>query len=388
MSDVATVFAIHQSRFAAPGVAFQAPGRVNLIGEHTDTSEGYVMPAALDLRTLSVMSPRTDGIANIYSAHFDEQVSIDLQHLPSSPRRHWSDYPTGVFWSLRERGVTFGGFDLTLAGNVPTGSGLSSSASLEVAVAVAVLARAGVQLAKSEIAKLCQFAENHFVGAQSGIMDQCASCCGVKGHALLLDCRTLDYEALPLPEQVLLVICNSMVKHSVSDGGEYNERRAEVEEGVRILKQQYPEMKTLRDVSEEQLQAGKNGMPEHVFRRCFHVVTENHRVLQAADALRKHDFFSFGKRMYEAHNSMRDNYAASCGEADTLVKLAANQPGCYGARITGAGFGGCTVNLVAAEYAERFVENLRTGYLQATGICAEIYLSRASDGAGALLEKS
>ncbi len=385
MADVSRVIAMHQSRFGAQGVIFQAPGRVNLIGEHTDTSEGHVMPAALDLRTLSVLSPRTDSIANIYSENFREQVSIDLQKLPSSPRQHWSDYPTGVLWSLRQRGIPCGGFDLTLAGNVPSGSGLSSSASVEVAVAVAVLDRAGAQLAKPEIAKLCQFAENNFVGAQSGIMDQFASCCGVEGHALLLDCRTLDYEALPLPEQVLLVICNSMVKHSLSDGGEYNERRAEVEEGVRILKRYYPEMQTLRDVNEEQLQASKNKMPEHVFLRCLHVVTENRRVLQAAEALREHDFSSFGKRMYEAHNSMRDNYAASCAETDTLVELAAKQPGCYGARITGAGFGGCTVNLVAAEHSEKFVENLRAGYFQATGIHAEIYLSRASDGAGPLL---
>ena len=163
------------------------------------------------------------------------------------------------------------------------------------------------------------------------------------------------------------------------------ETSAEVEEGVRILKRCYPEMRTLRDVSEEQLQASKKEMPEHVFRRCLHVVTENRRVLRAAEALREHDFASFGKRMYEAHASMRDNYAASCAETDILVELAAKQRGCYGARITGAGFGGCTVNLVAAEHSEKFVENLRAGYLQATGIRAEIYLSRASSGAGPLL---
>ena len=214
--------ATHEKRFGTIGAVFQAPGRVNLIGEHTDTSEGYVMPAALDLRTVSTLSPRTDSIANIHSTNFDEQISLDLQQIPAGPRSHWSDYPTGVLWSLKKHGVSCGGFDMTLTGNVPIGSGLSSSASVEVAVAVAVLAHANTTLPKPEIAKLCQYAENNFVGAQSGIMDPFSSCCGVEGHALLLDCRSLEYETLPLPKQVMVVICNSMVKHSLSDGGAYN----------------------------------------------------------------------------------------------------------------------------------------------------------------------
>ncbi|MHB8301676.1 MAG: galactokinase [Acidobacteriaceae bacterium] len=383
-SNFVSIAAMHANRFGAPGVAWQAPGRVNLIGEHTDTSEGYVMPAALDLRTVSVLSGRADSKVQIYSANLSEQIGLDLRQLPERPRQHWSDYPAGVLWALRKRGIVCDGFDMTVSGNVPTGSGLSSSASLEVAVAVAVLAHAGVALAKPEIAKICRTAENDFVGAQSGIMDQFASCCGVKDHAILLDCRSLEYEALPLPEQVVLVICNSMVKHSVSGGGEYNRRRAEVEEGLRLLKKHYPRIDTLREVDEAELRALASGMQDDVFRRCLHVVTENRRTLRAADALRKHDFSRFGRLMVEAHASMRDNYAASCAEADTLVELAMQQAGCYGARITGAGFGGCTVNLVAAEHAEDFVKNIRKAYRQATGIDAEIYLSHASDGAGPL----
>ncbi len=343
------------------------------------------MPAALDLRTVSVLGPRADSIANFYSTNFDEQVSIDLDRLPSSARKHWSDYPVSVLWSLRQRGIRCGGFDMTLSGNVPVGSGLSSSASVEVAVAFAVLAHAGVMLPKPEIAKVCQYSENNFVGTQSGIMDPFASCCGVAGHALLLDCRSLEYEALPLPENVMIVICNTMVKHSNSDGG-YNQRRREVEEGVRILRQHDPRIRVLRDVSEESLRTCEKDMPENAFRRCLHVVTENCRVEQAAKALRQHDLSSFGRLMHEAHISMRDNYAASCAEADTMVELAAVQPGCYGARITGAGFGGCTVNLVAAEHTDKFVENVRAGYKQATNVDAEIYLSRASEGAGPLLD--
>ncbi len=375
----------HFKRFGTQGVAYQAPGRVNLIGEHTDTSEGFVMPAALDLRTISVLSPRSDSTANIYSVNFDEQVSVNLQQLPSRRRSHWSDYPTSVLWTLQQRGIRPTGFDLTLSGNVPLGSGLSSSASVEVAVAVAVLAHAGTALTKPEIAKICQFSENNFVGAQSGIMDPFTSCCGVDNHALLIDCRSLDYEALPLPSEVLLVICNSMVKHSLAGGGEYNARRAEVQAGVRILQHYYPDIHTLRDVTEEQLRRCESEMPEDIFRRCLHVVTEDQRVLEAAAALRSADFNKFGRIMHDAHVSMRDNYAASCVETDLLVELAARQPGCFGARITGGGFGGCTINLVGAEHADNFVRNVRAGYEEATGIQAEIYRSRASAGAGSML---
>ena len=384
MSPQSTLEA-HRNRFGADGISYQAPGRVNLIGEHTDTSEGYVMPAALDLRTVSVLSPRSDSTANIYSVNFAEQVSLDLQHLPARPRGHWSDYPTGVLWTLEQRGMRPAGFDMTLSGNVPLGSGLSSSASVEGAGAVAVLDHAGATLPKPEIAKICQFSENRFVGAQSGIMDPFTSCCGVDHHALLIDCRSLDYEALPLSSEVLLVICNSMVKHSLAGGGEYNARRAEVQAGVRILQQHCPDIRALRDVTEAQLRRCKSEMPENIFRRCLHVVTEDARVLQAAEALRSGDFPCFGRIMHEAHVSMRDNYAASCVETDVLVELAARQPGCFGARITGGGFGGCTVNLVAAEHADKFIHNVRAGYEEATGIQAEIYRSRASAGAGPLL---
>ena len=213
-----------------------------------------------------------------------------------------------------------------------------------------------------------------------------ASCCGVENHALLLDCRSLQYEALPLASEVLLVICNSMVKHSLAGGGEYNARRAEVQTGLEILQRHNPGIHTLRDVTEDELRRYESEMPDNIFRRCLHVVTEDRRVMQAADALRQQDFLGFGRLMYEAHASMRDNYAASCMETDLLVELASRQPGCFGARITGGGFGGCTINLVDAEHADRFVKNVRAGYEQAAGIQADIYLSRASDGAGPLLQ--
>lgn len=382
MTNLSPIQLQHQSHFHCEGKSFRAPGRVNLIGEHTDTSEGFVMPAALDLQTVCVISPRNDAAVHIYSMNFDDRVNFDLRHLPAEPRHHWSDYPIAVLSSLRQQGIEVGGFAMTIAGNVPLGAGLSSSASVEVAVAFAALSRAGVSLPRLQIARLCQHAENHFIGARSGIMDQFASCCGERDRALLLDCRTLDYEALPLPEGVRLVLCNTMVKHSVSGGGEYNQRRAEVEEGVALLQAANPSIRTLRDVTEDELRRRAAAMPANVFRRCLHVVTENARVQLAARALRDHQFADFGRLMYEAHNSMRDNYEASCAEADTLVELAARQPGCYGARITGAGFGGCTVNLVAAEHAGQFVANIDREYRKATGIEAEIYLCAAADGAG------
>ncbi len=375
---------IHRERFQSEGCAFRAPGRVNLIGEHTDTSEGFVMPAALDLGTLSVISPRNDQTATIYSANFDESATFDLTQSPKAPRQHWSDYAAAVLWSLAQEGVRPGGFNLTVSGDVPIGSGLSSSASVEVAVAIAVLAMTHTDWEKTRIARACQRAENGFIGAQSGIMDPLASCCGVADHAVLLDCRSLAMEPLPLPSTAMLVICNSMVKHSVSHGSPYNQRRQEVEEGLEILRRSYPEARTLRDLTEAQLRAKESEMPAASFRRCLHVITENARVGQAAAALRAHNLAKFGRLMGEAHRSMRDNYEASCKETDLLVELAMQQPGCFGARITGGGFGGCTVNLVDATHGEAFVRAMRSGYQAATGIEAEIYCSRASEGAGPL----
>ena len=384
MKQEQSIHNLHLQRFGSGGRAFQAPGRVNLIGEHTDTSEGFVMPAALDFRTVAVISPAKKDTATIHSENFNETVTLDLKHLPEQPRRHWSDYPAGVLWSLQQRGIVCKGFAITLRGNVPQGAGLSSSASVEVAVALAVLAHAGVELPKPEIAQLCQRAENGFVGTQCGIMDQFVSCCGTQDHALLLDCRSLQYELLPLPSSVRLVVCNTMVKHSNSDG-DYNSRRAEVEKALAILRSHLPHLRTLRDATEAEMMQYAQEMSEGVLRRCRHVITENRRVMQATEALRQHDFVRFGKLLCEAHNSMRDNYEASCPEADILVKLAMQQPGCYGARITGAGFGGCTVNVVDAEHASQFMEAISAAYLQATGKRAEIYLGRASNGAGPLL---
>jgi len=236
------------------------------------------------------------------------------------------------------------------------------------------------KLSLPEIAKLCQRAENEFVGARVGIMDQFVSCLGEAGHALLLDCRSLHFELVPLPAQVKLVICNTMVKHELS-GGDYNRRREECEEGVKILSKSFPRIKALRDVTPQQLSSAANAMPPLIYKRCLHVVEEIQRVLEAVDCLRSGDLNQMGRLMSDSHRSLRDLYEVSCGELDAMVESAEGLPGCYGGRMTGGGFGGCTINLVASEHAEAVRESIAEGYRKRTGISPEIYVCSSADGA-------
>jgi galactokinase len=366
-------------RFGLEPVTFAAPGRVNIIGEHTDYADGFVMPAAIDFATLAAISLRDDQTIAIFSANFDEQVTHSLDHLPFKASHHWSDYPLGVISVLREAGVEIPPFSLTLNGDVPLGAGLSSSASIEVASMAAILSLTGTTIPLPQIARLCQRAENNYVGASTGIMDQFIACCGAKDHALLLDCRSLEYRLAPIPSHLNLVIANTMVKHSHA-GGEYNIRRSEVEEGTALLRSHRPEIKLLRDATVEDLQKWGHEMRPDVLKRCRHIITENHRTVTAADGLEAGDLKALGRLMYEAHASYRDDFEASCPEADILVDLAAKEPGCIGARLTGGGFGGCTVNLVENDNAKAFSLHLRDGYLEATGIESDIYLCHASAG--------
>ena len=386
MRDVNAIKDIHARRFDAGALVFIAPGRVNLIGEHTDYSEGFVMPAAIDFATLAAISPRDDNQIAIYSENFDEESVFDLDYLPHHPRHHWSDYPVGVLTILRQEGVKTAGFNLTLSGNIPLGSGLSSSASVEVVTALAVLgvaeavAHDGPRFSLPEVARLGQRAENQFVGQQSGIMDQFVSCCGAEGHALLLDCRDLSYRLAPIPAGLSLVICNTMIRHSNS-GGEYNTRRAEIEAGTQIVRLHRPEVCFLRDVTLADLERWGDEMLPDVLKRCRHVVTENLRTVAAADALERSDLKTLGRLMAESHASYRDDFEASCREADILVELAAREPACVGSRLTGGGFGGCTINLVDAGEADAFGQRLLAAYLAATGIAAEVYHCHAAAGA-------
>jgi galactokinase len=380
MLDVSGIRKLHREQFGKEPVVFMAPGRVNLIGEHTDYADGFVMPAAIDFATLAAISLSSDGNATILSKNFGEAIERGLDTIGTRGSHHWSDYPFGVLSILQQERIAVPGFRLTLDGDVPLGAGLSSSASIEVATMLAMLEMAGVSLPLPKIALLCQRAENDYVGAPCGIMDQFVSCCGATDHALLLDCRSLDYRLAPIPKHLSLVICNTMVKHSHA-GGEYGSRRAEVEEGTAILKRHRPEIHLLRDATVEDLKRWGNEMPPNVLKRCRHIVTENTRTVAAADALEANDLTTLGRLMAEAHASYRDDFEASCREADIMVEIANKQDGCGGARLTGGGFGGCTVNLVESARAEQFTSEIHTEYKKLTGIDAEIYRSHASAGA-------
>lgn len=364
-------------------ILVQAPGRVNLIGEHTDYNEGFVFPAAIEFQTQAAIAKRTDRRMIVTSENYAERVEFDLDHLPKEPRNHWSDYVVGIVGLLQRKLGGLPGADLLLHGNVPQGAGLSSSASLEVAVCKAFLELSGKSMEGVAIALLCQQAENEFVGARCGIMDQFISVHGKKNHALRLDCRTLEYRLLPIPPDVRLVICNTMVRHSLS-GGEYNERRAECEAGARFFAERIPGVKSLRDVTLEEYEKFGRQLPEVIRKRCHHILTENVRVLQAAEALQAGDLKLFGRLMGSSHASLRDDFEVSCEELDLMVRLAQANTGVYGARMTGGGFGGCTINLVEERHVESFRENVAAGYEKGTGRAPEIYISSAADGASRL----
>ena len=358
---------------------YRAPGRVNLIGEHTDYNDGFVMPAAINFFTWLAISRRSDATINIRSRAFSEPVTIVLNG-DLRPRHAWSDYVVGIIDQIRQSGKKLAGADILIQSEVPMGSGLSSSAAIEVAAGFSLLSTNQYAVDRTELALLCQRAENLFVGMRCGIMDQFISCNGTVDHALMLDCRSLDFRLLPLAPSSRMVICNTMVKHEHASG-EYNKRRDECETGVLILREFIPGIRALRDVSTRQLEQYREKLPETIYRRCRHVVTENDRVQRAAKALEQHDMKQFGTLMAQSHASLRDDYEVSSRELDSMVEIASRQPGILGARMTGGGFGGCTINLVEASHAETFRDNVAEEYKRATGLSPEIYISTAADGA-------
>ena len=380
MHDPEVLRSLHAGRFKSEPEIFAAPGRVNLIGEHTDYAEGFVMHAAIDFATLAGISPRQDGKIVIYSENFKEERSFDAASLPKNGSQEWTDYPLGVMAILAGEGHRIPGLSLSLLGDVPLGSGLSSSAAIEVATALAVTSLLGIDYPRPQLARLCQRAENEFVGANCGIMDQFISANGAENHALLLDCRDLSFKLAPIPESIALVIANTMVKHSVA-GGEYTTRRAEVEEAAAVIARHRPEVRFLRDATVEDLEKWGAEMSPNALKRARHVITENTRTVAAADALMHHDLKELGKLMGEAHASYSLDFEASCTEADTMVMLAHDLPGLIGARLTGGGFGGCTINLVEQNKAQEFAKALAASYASETGIVPQIHICHASGGA-------
>jgi len=382
MDGLQTVREHFVAKFGESPRVYRAPGRVNLIGEHTDYNDGFVMPAAIGFYCWIAIAPRKDDKLVIYSEQFPSHAELDLSSsaTQTQPFHSWSDYPIGVALQLRGAGSPLRGANLLIRGEVPMGAGLSSSAAVEVATAIALADSSELALDRRQLARICQNAENQFVGTKSGIMDQFISLHGEGGHALLLDCRSLQFDLLPIPESVRLVICDTGVKHEHA-GGEYNQRHAECEEAVRSLKQTLPNIRALRDVSEPQLEQNRALLSDVTYKRALHVVSENARVLQGADALRSGDLGRFGKLMAESHRSLRDLYEVSSRELDRMVEIASQQPGLYGARLTGGGFGGSTINLVDAAHAEAFAQNVAAAYERATSFAAHTYICMPADGA-------
>jgi galactokinase len=370
---------VFSARFPSCPRMFRAPGRVNLIGEHTDYNDGFVLPAAINLYTWTAIAPRADRKLVVFSENVDETAEIDLTDRAPAPRARWPDYVQGVAYMLAKAGLPVRGANVAIYSNVPVGAGLSSSAALEVSIASSLLAISGHVLELAEVARLCQRAENEFVGARVGIMDQFASCFGNVDNAILLDCRSLEYTLLPLPPGLTMVICNTMVRHGHS-GGEYNDRRSQCEQGVRLLKRFFPAVKALRDVTLSQIESRRSELPELIYRRCHHVVSEDERVLAMVEALKAGDLAAVGAAMSESHLSLRDDYQVSCRELDVMVEIAQGRQGVVGSRMTGGGFGGCTINLVRTDSVEPFRRAVREAYREAVGIDPEIYVSTAGAG--------
>ena len=367
-------------RFGRDARVSRAPGRVNVIGEHTDYNDGFVMPAALEFATCIAAAPRADRNIRVHSLTLDDTRDFDLD-APAPALHQWSDYVFGVALMLEQRGLRLQGADMVVSTDVPLGAGLSSSAALEVSAAHALLAASGFAFSPLAAAKIGQKAENDYVGMRCGIMDQYASACGVKDHALMIDCRSLDSRPVPIPPKLKLLVANSNVKHRHA-GGEYNARREACEDGVRLLKPHLGPIKALRDVTPEDLERFRAKLPDLIYRRCRHIVTENARVLEAERALNAGDYGACGRAMNASHDSMRDDFEITCREIDILAGLAQATDGVYGSRMTGGGFGGCTVSLVDADAVAEVTHTLVEGYRIACGLDADVFVCSPSEGAG------
>ena len=381
MHDPAAFRSIHKTRYNAEPAIFVGPGRVNLIGEHTDYAEGFVMPAAINFACLAGISPRSDGKIVIYSENYGEEKTFDSA---ASPAYMAANIGATIPWawspSSPAKATSFPAFSLSLWGDVPLGSGLSSSAAIEVATALAVLSVVGASYPGPVLARLCQRAENEFVGANCGIMDQFISLNGKENHSLLLDCRSLEFKLAPIPDHVALVIANTMVKHSVA-GGDYKTRRAESEAACAVIASHRPGVPFLRDATLEDLDKWGHEMAPKSLMRARHVISENLRTVACCDALLRGDMAEVGRLMAEAHTSYSVDFEGSCVEADAMVALAQDLPGLIGARLTGGGFGGCTVNLVEQAQAPAFAEALGARYAAQFNIVPEIHICHASGGA-------
>jgi len=391
MNELSTAGLLEEfkARFPRAGKvqAVRAPGRVNLLGEHTDYNQGFVFPMAIDAGIQIAGELNGTGRVNLYSLNYAAKESFLLEEITPSKSNTWVNYIKGVVWQFQKLGLQPQGADLVIQGNVPQGAGLSSSAALEVAAALLLDALHGWGLGAVDLVKLAQKAENEFVGVACGIMDQFASMLGQKDHALFLDCRSLEYEAVPLPlekQGYAVAVVNSGVRRGLA-GSEYNTRRQQCEEAVQRLQNELPGVESLRDVSLVDLSL-VNQLPDPLARRARHVVMENARVQQGVTALKAGELEEFGRLLTASHKSLRDDYEVSCAELDLLVELALEVPGVLGSRMTGAGFGGCTIALVPQTSLPAFEKTVSEEYQRHTGIQPEIFVFRPAPGARIITE--
>ena len=361
----------------------RAPGRVNLIGDHTDYNDGFVLPVALQFTTWAAASERSDRSVTIESLTHRRSSTFELDDASPRPRRNWSDYVRGVAIALQERGKRLVGVDVIFDSTIPVGAGLSSSAALETSAGLAMAAVAKVVVDKELLARAGQWSENHFVGVRTGIMDQYTSCFGVKGKALLLDCRSLQSRLVTLPRNMRFVVANTMSRHALA-AGSYNTRREQCEAAVAILAKANPQVTSLRDVGLEMLLASADSMPPVLFKRAHHVVTENARVLAAASTLEEGDLETAGALMNLSHESLRDDFGVSSHELDVMVLIARSLDGVYGSRMTGGGFGGSTISLVDEDRSGEVVGALADRYAEDTGIAPSVFIAEPSEGASVL----
>ena len=367
--------------FEAEPVVFKAAARVNIVGEHTDYNGGLVLPTTTALHTWSAVSERDDRFLRVHSNNANETVGISLDHISTSPEGNWFDYVRGVVLELSAEGVPIQGADIFIDGNIPIGSGLSSSASLELVVAHALLFVAKKKFKPLKLAEICRKAESDTVGVRCGIMDQYALAAAKRNSAMLLDCRTLDVSYVQIPAAAKFILVDSGVHHQLPDG-DYNDRRSECELALRILQKKRPQLRSLSDLDHSQLSSFGATLEESLYRRCMHVVSENRRVAQAATALQRRDLPALGDILTASHVSLRDDYDVSCAHSDRLVDSLNSLDGVLGARQIGAGFGGCVLALAQWDKTEQVVDNVLEQWAKVLGARPWIHIVEPSAAAG------
>ena len=390
MQDLNKLWKIFNEKFTDSGLikgTFSAPGRVNLIGEHTDYNEGFVLPMAIEKKIIMLGQLRNDRLVQVFDLNCKIKIKFSLDNLTPIEKDKWANYLMGVVDEMQKAGYILQGANIIFRSDIPQKAGLSSSAALEVVTALTMTKLNSLKIEPVKMARLCQQAESNFVGVNCGIMDQYISVLGKKGYALMIDCRSNEYELVPFTDKnYKIVICNSKVERGLVDS-KYNQRRKECKQVTEFFADKLErKISALRDVTINDLDRFGSKLPDPLFRRARHIITENNRVLTSMGALKNNDFTTFGQLMIESHQSLRDDYEVSCPELDLLVDLALNEEGVLGVRMTGAGFGGCTINLAEKAYVEHFIEVISEEYKKKTGIIPEIYVSSPTAGAKMIKE--